>query len=114
MRPERGVIFFSFLIFNQYILAVVVFVASNHFRAFHITLAGGAKERLAQTRFAFLMKIHALAARGGKQTDRNGQQAEAERSFPHGMSHRCPPAAFSGARLDMLRREFTRTNKVSP
>jgi hypothetical protein len=29
------------------------------------------------------------------------------------MSHRCPPAAFSGARLEMVRGEFPRTNKVN-
>jgi len=77
----------------------------------------GSKKRLAQTRFTFLMnlmEIHALATRGGKQADRNGQQAEAERTFPHGMSHRCPLAALGGTRFDMLRREFPRTNRVKP
>jgi hypothetical protein len=60
------------------------------------------------------MEIHALAARSRKQTDRNRQQTEAERTFPHGMSHRFPPAAFRGASLDMLRRELPRTNQVNP
>jgi hypothetical protein len=90
LRPRRNL--FQFLIFDQDILAVVVFVAANHFGAFHATFASGAKERLAQGCFAFLMdlmEIHALAARGGKQVDRNGQQTEAERTFPHGMSHQC-------------------------
>jgi hypothetical protein len=116
VRPDRGVIFFQLLIFNQDILAVVVFIPFNHFRAFHIAFARGAIKGLAQARFAFLMnlvEIHALAARRGEQTNWNGQQAKAERTFPHGMSHWMPPCRIQRRQLEMVRREFPRTNKVN-
>ena len=45
--PRAWRYLFQFLIFDEDILAVVVFITSNHFRALHIAFASGAKERLA-------------------------------------------------------------------
>jgi len=46
--------FFQLLIFDRDILAIVVFIAANHFGAFHIALANGVKKAAGANAFYIL------------------------------------------------------------
>ena len=78
------------LLREQHVLILFVLVALHNFRAFHVSVARRAHQRLLQPRIAHfvqLVEADPFAARGREQPYRYGNQTEREVAFPNTCGH---------------------------
>ena len=86
MLPDCGSYLLHLFFLDEDVVVLFVLVTFDQFRPFHLPITHRTVQTLTDTRMALFVKLietDAVTAGGDMQTDRYGDQAEAQVSFPN-------------------------------